>query len=150
MKSSWLLAAVSAVSLLPMARADCFVDEFGEHCRLNDGVRIGIAITIVVVALLIIASALRWRQRSGRTTFLAFQRPVNQQNVSYGNGTGNYPSGYNVQGGYYPNGPQYPPHQYNSYAPPAKPYGPPDDMPPPAYYAPPAGPPPAVTKGDMV
>ncbi|KAI0781674.1 hypothetical protein BC629DRAFT_576575 [Irpex lacteus] len=47
MRSSWLLAAISATSLLPVARADCFIDEFGdERCRLSNGVRIGIAIAI--------------------------------------------------------------------------------------------------------
>ncbi|KAI0698013.1 hypothetical protein BC835DRAFT_1269557 [Cytidiella melzeri] len=142
-KSSWFLAALSAASLLPVAQASCFFDDFGdEHCSLDNTTRTIIAIVIVIVALIIIASALSYRRRRMRNTTFVATLPMNSQNVSYGPsyGQGHYPSGYDVHSGYYPNGPQYPPSAYAGNVHLSSPYG--SNPAPPAYYAPPAGPPP--------
>jgi len=145
--SSRLLAVLSVASFIPSVQADCTIDENGfEHCSLSNGARIGIAIALIILALLFIASAFTYRRRrmrNGGGMFIS-QGPVNNQNVAYG--PGGYPSGYNTQSGYYPNGPQYPPQTYAGGYAPENTYGPPMNPPPPAYYAPPSGPPPDMTK----
>ncbi|KAI0337138.1 hypothetical protein BDW22DRAFT_1364484 [Trametopsis cervina] len=148
-KAPWLTLAVLAISCLPGARADCFIDGDGfEHCSLSNSARIGITIAIIIIGLIAIASAVSYRQRRMRNAAIFTNQPtVNNQNVAYGNGR--YPSGYDTQGGYFPNGPQYPPHAYGAYPPPDNTYGSPANPAPPAYYPPPSGPPPTLTKTEV-
>ncbi|KAJ3521131.1 hypothetical protein NM688_g9060 [Phlebia brevispora] len=113
----WQGFALAALAFLPSVRADCFLDEFGvQHCSLSNGARIGIAVAIVILALLFIASAMAIRQRRLRSTNYAYYGPsANAQNVNNyaGPPPGNYLPTYSP--GYYPGAPQYPPpaHSYD-------------------------------------
>lgn len=152
--SSLLLSAVAAVLLgfIPGASARiCDVDDFGvEHCRASNGVRIGVAIAIVVAGILLIALFSFYRRRRIQRTNLAYvtqaqANPGGYQPNYYGpQGTGaGYPNYQQYYGGGSPGGPQYPPptHAYGDpqYAPPP---GPPPardgELPPPNYYPSPA------------
>ncbi|KIP03299.1 hypothetical protein PHLGIDRAFT_130228 [Phlebiopsis gigantea 11061_1 CR5-6] len=138
---SWIFLAALAASTLPTAKADCWIDDFGiERCGLSNGARIGLAIALIILGLLAVASAYSYRRRR-------MQRfAANNVNYAGANNVNYYPGGYppSPYNGYDPNGPQYPPQTYNSYNPQAG-FAPPAG-PPPGYYAPPQGPPPVTGK----
>ncbi|GJE94104.1 hypothetical protein PsYK624_102720 [Phanerochaete sordida] len=142
-------AFVLAFSLLPTARADCFIDNAGfEHCSLSTGARVGIAIALIILAVLACASALTYRRRRMQAFNVNANGYANAQNVNYQpNG---YASPYNgAQQQQYATPPQYPPQAYqNGYNPQAG-FAPPQG-PPPGYYAPPQGSPPMNGKEDRV
>ncbi|EKM51346.1 uncharacterized protein PHACADRAFT_263411 [Phanerochaete carnosa HHB-10118-sp] len=137
---------VLALSLLPTARANCVIDDDGfEHCTLSTGARIGIAVALIIVALLAASCAIQHRRRRMQTHIISTNSYANAQNVNYPpNG---YPSPYSAP--QQPYAPQYPPQALHDGYNPQAGFAPPQG-PPPGYYPPPPGPPPMNGKEDSV
>ncbi|KAA1470554.1 hypothetical protein DENSPDRAFT_836375 [Dentipellis sp. KUC8613] len=120
------IALALGLALLPGARADdCWFDDFNrEHCRLSTGVRVGIAVAIIVGMILALASLFYYRRRRMQQANLAYIS--NQQTFAPNGGPGPgqpYGQGYapDYQGGYAGPGYGYPPQQ--AYGSPQQQYG---------------------------
>ncbi|KAI0067402.1 hypothetical protein BV25DRAFT_1912041 [Artomyces pyxidatus] len=141
-----LVVVLYLATLLQSARADCWVDDFGnERCNLSTGVRVGVAIGIVIIVLALLFALTTYRRRRMQAAHLAFI-PTNNNNANQYNPNQFGNAGYAPQ-----YAPQYPPQPFGGGYDPqsgfAPPHSPPpahhmNEPPPPQYYPPPPGAPP--------